>query len=71
VIPHYILAQVTLSFLGLGVGEPEPSWSNMLASAQQYHVLVSYWWMLLPVSRWSRVFLSFVLLANVLQARAR
>ena len=37
-IPQYILAEVTLSFLGLGVGEPEPSWGNMLASVQQYHV---------------------------------
>ena len=29
-IPQYILAEVTLSFLGLGVGEPAPSWGNML-----------------------------------------
>jgi peptide/nickel transport system permease protein len=69
-IPQYILAEVTLSFLGLGVGEPEPSWGNMLASVQQYHVLVSYWWMLLPGIALVPVFLSFVLLANALQARA-
>jgi peptide/nickel transport system permease protein len=68
-IPQYILAEVTLSFLGLGVGEPEPSWGNMLASAQQYHVLVSYWWMLLPGLALVPVFLGYVLLANVLQAR--
>jgi peptide/nickel transport system permease protein len=47
-IPQYILAEVTLSFLGLGVAEPAPSWGNMLASLQQYHVLASYWWMLVP-----------------------
>jgi peptide/nickel transport system permease protein len=69
-IPQYVLAEVTLSFLGLGVGEPEPSWGNMLASVQQYHVLVSYWWMLLPGIALIPVFLSFVLLANALQARA-
>jgi peptide/nickel transport system permease protein len=69
-IPQYILAEVTLSFLGLGVGEPEPSWGNMLASVQQYHVLVSYWWMLLPGIALVAVFLSFALLANALQARA-
>jgi peptide/nickel transport system permease protein len=69
-IPQYILAEVTLSFLGLGVGEPEPSWGNMLASVQQYHVLVSYWWMLLPGIALVPVFLSFVLLANALQTRA-
>lgn len=27
-IPQYILAEVTLSFLGLGVGEPAPSWAT-------------------------------------------
>jgi peptide/nickel transport system permease protein len=47
-IPHYMLAEVTLSFLGLGVDEPIPSWGNMLAGAQQLYVLTSYWWMLLP-----------------------
>ena len=47
-IPQFILAEVILSFLGLGIGEPFPSWGNMLAYAQQYHILVNYWWMLLP-----------------------
>jgi len=47
-IPQFILAEVTLSFLGLGVGEPVPSWGNMLATLQQYSVLASYWWMFLP-----------------------
>jgi peptide/nickel transport system permease protein len=47
-IPQYIMAEVTLSFLGLGVDEPLPSWGNMLAGVQHYHLLVSYWWMLLP-----------------------
>jgi peptide/nickel transport system permease protein len=47
-IPQYILAEVVLSFLGLGVSEPAASWGNMLSALQQYAVLVSYWWMLLP-----------------------
>lgn len=47
-IPHYILAEVTLSFLGLGVGEPAPSWGNMLSEARQYHALVSHPWLLAP-----------------------
>src|SRR5262245_33145099 len=29
-VPQYILAEVTLSFFGLGVAEPTPSWGNML-----------------------------------------
>ena len=47
-VPQYVLAEVTLSFLGLGAGEPVPSWGNMLTSLQQYHVLTSYWWMFAP-----------------------
>jgi peptide/nickel transport system permease protein len=46
--PQFILAEVTLSFFGLGVGEPVPSWGNMLSSLQRYHVVASYWWMFLP-----------------------
>ena len=47
-IPQYIMAEVTLSFLGLGVGEPAPSWGNMLADARHYHALVEHTWMLAP-----------------------
>ncbi len=47
-IPQYILAEITLSFFGLGIGEPVASWGNMLASLQQYFVLTSYWWMMSP-----------------------
>ncbi len=47
-IPQYILAEVTLSFLGLGVSEPAPSWGNMLAGLQRFFVLQSCWWMFAP-----------------------
>jgi peptide/nickel transport system permease protein len=47
-VPQYVLAEMTLSFLGLGVPEPVPSWGNLLANLQQYSVLMSYWWMYLP-----------------------
>ncbi|MFN6956755.1 MAG: ABC transporter permease, partial [Acetobacteraceae bacterium] len=30
-----ILAESTLSFLGLGISPPAPSWGNMLANAQE------------------------------------
>ena len=65
-IPQYILAEVTLSFFGLGVGEPVPSWGTMLAAAQRYDVLVSYWWMLLPGIALTPVFLLYYALANAL-----
>jgi peptide/nickel transport system permease protein len=68
-IPQFILAEVLLSFLGLGVGEPVPSWGNMLAYAQQYHILVSYWWMLLPGLAPVPVFFAYHKLADYLHAR--
>ncbi len=30
-VPQYVLAEVTLTFLGLGVGEPMPSWGALLS----------------------------------------
>lgn len=35
-IGFLILAESTLSFLGLGIQEPFPSWGNMLSNAQSY-----------------------------------
>jgi peptide/nickel transport system permease protein len=67
--PQYILAEATLSFFGLGVGEPVPSWGNMLAVLQRYDVLSSYWWMFLPGGALVGVFLLYYLLANALQER--
>ena len=63
-IPKYILAEVTLSFLGLGVNEPAASWGNMLSALLQYHVLISYWWMFLPVLALVPTFLAYLTLSN-------
>ena len=64
--PQFILAEVTLSFFGLGVGEPVPSWGNMLASLQRYHVVASYWWMFLPGIAMIPVFWLYHSLADAL-----
>lgn len=69
-VPQYILAEVTLSFLGLGVSEPVPSWGNMLAALQHYHVLASYAWMWAPAVALVPVFIAYYALAEGLQARA-
>ena len=66
-IPQYVLAEVTLTFLGLGVGEPLPSWGTLLASLQQYYVLSSYWWMFLPALFLIPLFLVFYTVADALQ----
>jgi peptide/nickel transport system permease protein len=70
-VPLFMMAEVTLSFLGLGVGEPFPSWGNMLASAQQFHVISSYWWMLLPGLAPAPVFLACHALADAFQEKLK
>ena len=68
-VPQFVLAEMTLSFLGLGVPEPLSSWGNLLASLQQYNVLVSYWWMYLPALAIVPFFLGYLRLASALQQR--
>lgn len=43
-ISHAILAEATLSFLGIGIPPQEPSWGNMLIGAQS-HLLSGAWWL--------------------------
>jgi peptide/nickel transport system permease protein len=66
-VPQYVLAEVTLTFLGLGVGEPMPSWGALLTSLQQYSVLSSYWWMFLPALLLIPLFVVFYAAADALQ----
>jgi peptide/nickel transport system permease protein len=47
-VPAYILGEVSLSFLGVGIQEPVASWGNMLTAAQKVRVLVSFPWILIP-----------------------
>jgi peptide/nickel transport system permease protein len=69
-VPQFILAEVTLSFFGLGVGEPVPTWGNMLTSLQRYDVLSSYWWMFVPGLALIPVFLLYYALADALHQRS-
>ncbi len=68
-VPQFVLAEMTLSFLGLGVPEPVPSWGSLLSSLQQYSVLVSYWWMYLPALIMLPFFLGYLGLGSGLQQR--
>lgn len=68
-IPQYILAEVTLSFLGLGVGEPVPSWGSMLADARQYHALSGHPWLLAPGVAAVPILLGYLVLADTLASR--
>jgi peptide/nickel transport system substrate-binding protein len=70
-IPQYLLAEVALSFLGLGIGEPAASWGSMLGTLQQYHVLTSYWWMLAPAIALTMIALGYHALSSLIHERAR
>ncbi|HML46614.1 MAG TPA: ABC transporter permease [Clostridia bacterium] len=43
-----ILTEAGLSFLGMGVRPPQPSWGNMLSAAQSMIALRYQWWRWLP-----------------------
>ncbi len=43
-----ILTESSLSFLGLGVTPPTPTWGNMIQTAQDYYTLTNRWWLWIP-----------------------
>lgn len=47
-VPGYILAESGLSFLGLGIQQPDASWGNMLKEAQEFTNIISRPWLLTP-----------------------
>jgi peptide/nickel transport system permease protein len=47
-VAQAILLEAALSFLGLGVRPPQPSWGNMLNEAQSLTILESMPWLWLP-----------------------
>jgi len=47
-VAHGILMEAGLSFLGLGVKQPQPSWGNILSAAQSMRVLQYEWWLWIP-----------------------
>ena len=53
-VAQAILLEAALSFLGLGVRPPQPSWGNMLNEAQSLTILESMPWLWLPPGRGHR-----------------
>ncbi|MCA9557762.1 MAG: ABC transporter permease [Myxococcales bacterium] len=47
-VPYYILGEVALSFIGVGIQEPDASWGNMLREAQNVRYLTDYSWVVTP-----------------------
>jgi peptide/nickel transport system permease protein len=44
-IPSFIVAEAVLSFIGLGIQQPDPSWGNMLSLAINASILVLQPWL--------------------------
>jgi ABC-type dipeptide/oligopeptide/nickel transport system permease subunit len=61
-----ILTEATLSFLGIGVKPPTPSWGAMLSEGQQFF-LTSPWMMLYPGLALLLLLLGFNLLGDGLR----
>lgn len=47
-IPAYILGEAGLSFIGLGIQDPDPSWGNLLSEAMNIVKIKLYPWLLAP-----------------------
>lgn len=47
-IPGIIGAEAGLSFLGLGISPPTPTWGQMIGDASKYIQSVSSWYMIIP-----------------------
>jgi peptide/nickel transport system permease protein len=47
-VPYYILGEVVLSYLGVGIQEPSASWGLMLNAAQNTEYMRNYPWLLAP-----------------------
>jgi peptide/nickel transport system permease protein len=47
-VPAFIIAEATLSFVGLGFPDPTPSWGTMLHDASSIRVFADFPWLLSP-----------------------
>jgi ABC-type dipeptide/oligopeptide/nickel transport system permease subunit len=49
-VPAFIAAEANLGSLGLGVGEPLPSWGSMLLELDNSALLARSHWIYLPIA---------------------
>ncbi|MDR0639991.1 MAG: ABC transporter permease [Spirochaetaceae bacterium] len=47
-IAYAVMLEASLSFLGLGIAQPQPSWGTMLSAAQSMNILQRCSWMWIP-----------------------
>lgn len=66
-VPSYILAESGLSFIGLGIQQPDASWGNMLKEAQEFTNILYRPWLLTPGALIFIAVLSFNLLGDAIR----
>ena len=66
-VPSYILAESGLSFLGLGIQQPDASWGNMLKEAQEFTNIFYRPWLLAPGGLIFIAVLAFNLLGDAIR----
>lgn len=67
-IPGFIIGESALSFLGLGITQPDPSWGNILAEGKELsNILVRPWILLLPATFIFISIISFNILGDKLR----
>ena len=66
-VPSYILSESGLSFLGLGIQQPDASWGNMLKEAQEFTNILYRPWLLTPGILIFIAVLSFNLLGDAIR----
>ena len=66
-VPKCIMAEVTLSFFGLGVQEPVPSLGSLISVLTEAHGAMARVWMFSPAVALGLAILSYHLLAEALQ----
>jgi ABC-type dipeptide/oligopeptide/nickel transport system permease subunit len=62
-IPTSIVFESTLSFLGVGIPPPQPSWGNILSDSEQYYT-VAWWYLVFPCIALVLTTLAFNLLGD-------
>jgi peptide/nickel transport system permease protein len=62
-IPNAVVFESTLSYLGLGIQAPTPSWGNMLSDAQNFYQ-VAWWYLVIPAAALLITTLAFNLLGD-------
>ncbi len=67
-VPAFILGEITLSFLGVGIQEPNVSWGTLLNSAASVSAFTLYPWLLWPVAFIFLTILAFNFLGDSIKA---